>query len=342
MKNKMLIQENVNLQKLNTFHLNEETRFFCKVSCEEELIHALNFAESESLPVLILGGGSNILLSGPFRGLTIHIQNQGIRVLQSGNDRVRIAVSAGENWHSLVMHCLNQGWSGLENLSLIPGSVGAAPMQNIGAYGVEAGQWIHSLRYYHRLEKCWKELAGSDCQFAYRESIFKKELKDLAVIWEVQFELSLQPYVNTGYGDIQQVLKAKGVQNPDPKSVSEAVCEIRQSKLPDPDVLGNAGSFFKNPVLDMAVFQQLQKDWPDIPSYPAGTGMVKIPAGWLLEKAGWKGYREGNCGVHEKQALVLVNYGNASGYEILQLAKKIIADLEIRMGLSLHPEVNVI
>jgi UDP-N-acetylmuramate dehydrogenase len=272
----------------------------------------------------------------------IRIANRGIALLEETSDTVLIGVQAGENWHELVIQCLKKGWFGIENLSLIPGSVGAAPMQNIGAYGVEVKQVIEHVHYYDLGKKEMKILSNAECRFGYRESIFKQELKDKAVIWQVDFRLSKQPSAKMEYGDIKAVLDGKGLLNPTPKDVSDAVIQIRQSKLPDPAEIGNAGSFFKNPVVDVAIYNVLKENYPEAPSYPAGDGLVKIPAGWLIEKAGWKGKTIGNYGVHARQALVLVNYGGAKGSDIYQLAKDIQADVLAKFGVELQMEVNLI
>ncbi len=337
-----IISSGVSLKNFNSFQIDESTRFFCKAENPEELNTALAFAEEQQLDLLVLGGGSNVLLTRYFPGLTIKIDNRGIEVLDKNDTTIRLKVAAGENWHEFVQTCLQNSWFGLENLSLIPGSVGAAPMQNIGAYGVEAGKWIRKVRYFHLERKVFEEISGEGCHFGYRESIFKTELKGKAIIWEVEFELSLLPEPSFAYGDIAGILKRDGIGHPAPADVSRAVIEIRQSKLPDPAVLGNAGSFFKNPVIQQADFERLKNTWPEIPSYPAGEGLVKVPAGWLIEKAGWKGYRDGAGAVHEKQALVLVNHGGAAGNDILNLAKRIISDIESKTGIRLQAEVNII
>ena len=326
----------------NSFHINESSRFFCQVSETGQIQEALNLAKSQNLEVLVLGGGSNILLTKAFDGITIRISNKGIEVLETNDEHVVLRVAAGENWHSFVEHCLENNFFGLENLSLIPGSVGAAPMQNIGAYGVEVGSTIVSVQYFDRQKEQFEHISAEDCKFSYRESIFKNTLKNSAIIWTVDFKLSRHAKPATGYGDIAALLAKQGISNPTPADVSRAVIEIRRSKLPDPAVLGNAGSFFKNPVISSADFEILKKECPEIPSYPAPDGLVKVPAGWLIEKAGWKGYRTANCGVHERQALVLVNHGSAKGSDILNLAWEIIEDVRQKFGIQLHPEVNII
>lgn len=336
------ISENQNLRKLHTFGLDFQCRYFTEATTLSELQSALSFAKESFFPFLILGGGSNLLPIKDFNGLVIRIANKGIVLLEETSDTVLIGVEAGENWHELVMQCLEKSWFGIENLSLIPGSVGAAPMQNIGAYGVEVKQVIEQVHYYDLESGSMKFLSNEQCRFGYRESIFKQELKDKAVIWQVDFRLSKQPAAKMEYGDIKAVLDGKGLLDPTPKDVSDAVIQIRQSKLPDPAQIGNAGSFFKNPVVDVAKYNVLKENYPGAPSYPAGDGLVKIPAGWLIEKAGWKGKTIGNYGVHARQALVLVNYGGAKGSDIYQLAKDIQADVLAKFGVELQMEVNLV
>jgi UDP-N-acetylmuramate dehydrogenase len=338
----MRIEENISLKPYNTFGIEETSSFFCEVNSSEHLQLALSFAKAKNLDFLVLGGGSNVLITKPYSGLVIHIQNKGIEILDENKDQITIHVAAGENWHELVMQTLKKGWYGLENLSLIPGSVGAAPMQNIGAYGVEAKQFIRSVTYWDLQSASFKNINSEDCEFGYRESIFKNKLKDKAIIWAVDFVLSKNPLPKTEYGDIQKVLEEKGIKEPNPLQISEAVVSIRQSKLPDPKEIGNAGSFFKNPVVEKSVLEAIQIQYPEVPFYPAGEGLVKIPAGWLIEKAGWKGKRIENYGVHARQALVLVNYGGATGNQILQLSKDIQADIFEKFGISLKAEVNLV
>jgi len=335
------IQNLVSLQPYNTFGIDESAAFFCTVDAPDQLAEALAFASERSLEVLILGGGSNILFTRSFQGLVIQICNRGI-ASQRVEEKLLVDVAAGENWHAFVLHSLSQGWFGLENLSLIPGQVGAAPMQNIGAYGVEVGNLIDSVTYYDRQTGKMESLPGNQCRFGYRESIFKHELKNRAIIWSVCFALSSKPNLHIGYGDIQKVLADKGLENPTPKDVSEAVMQIRQSKLPDPAQVGNAGSFFKNPVVPASILTSIQVGYPSVPFYNAPDGHFKIPAGWLIETAGWKGRRLGNAGVHDRQALVLVNGGGATGADILNLATAIQNSVKDQFGILLQPEVNFV
>lgn len=333
---------NQSLKPYNTFGLDESCDFFVSVSQLSELTEAIKWARYENLPVQILGGGSNVLLIKRFKGLVIQISNKGKEVRHLTDGSVIVKVAAGENWHQFVLVSLENGWYGLENLSLIPGNVGAAPMQNIGAYGAEARNSIIEVEYLDRDTLELKTLSAEDCDFGYRESIFKHALKDKAIIWSVTFRLSLQPNVKIEYGDIRKQLTEWGIESPSPQDVSRAVIRIRQSKLPDPAEMGNAGSFFKNPVVEKSIYDMIRQNHPEVPQYPVNETHVKIPAGWLIETAGWKGKDLGTHGVHKKQALVLVNYGNAKGSEILSLSHAIQTDVKAKFGIELQAEVNVI
>lgn len=336
------ITENQTLKPFNTFGIDCFARYFCSVSSKSELLQALDFGKTNQLQFLILGGGSNLLISKNFEGLVIKIENKGIEVVGKTDKKTEIKVSAGENWHNLVIQSLESSWFGLENLSLIPGNVGASPMQNIGAYGIEVKDLITNVEFYNIELNEWQNFNPTQCQFGYRESIFKHELKGKAIIWSVTFSLSLIPEAKIEYGDIKSVLTRKQISNPGPKDVSDAVIEIRQSKLPDPKVLGNAGSFFKNPMVQPAILEEIKKKYPEVPNFASEGGLFKIPAGWLIEKAGWKGKSLGNYGVHDRQALVLVNYGNASGMEIFELAQSIQHDIKSKFNIELQVEVNLI
>lgn len=291
---------------------------------------------------MVLGGGSNVLFKSDFDGLVILNRISGIEIISENEDEVIIKVGAGEVWHDLVMHCVNNGWGGIENLSLIPGTVGAAPMQNIGAYGVEIKEVFTELNAYDIENGEFKTFSNKECEFAYRSSVFKTHLKGKYIICEVSFSLSKKPIINSSYGAIQKTLEKKGISNPGIQDISQAVIEIRKSKLPDPAEIGNCGSFFKNPVVEKRLANNLGKKYPQMPRYPIDENHVKIPAGWLIEKAGWKGKKIGNTGSHKDQALVLVNYGNANGEEIAQLALDIQKDISIRFDILLEPEVNII
>jgi UDP-N-acetylmuramate dehydrogenase len=292
-------------------------------------------------PLHILGGGSNLLLTQNLLGLTIKNEIDGIEIMLENEHEVLVKVGGGVVWHQFVLWAVANGLGGIENLSLIPGTVGASPIQNIGAYGVELKDVFHSLDAYDlgTGEPC--TFHQEECQFGYRDSVFKRELKGKFFIVNVNFRLQKHPKTNTAYGDIQRILQEWEIAKPTISDVSNAVIHIRQSKLPDPAVIGNAGSFFKNPELEPADFQRFKEKFPEAPNYPQADGRVKLPAGWLIEQAGWKGERIGDAGCHAKQALVLVNYGEAKGEEILALAEKIQASVLEKFGIALTPEVNI-
>jgi UDP-N-acetylmuramate dehydrogenase len=335
------IQHHVSLKPYNTFGLDVQAKAFCEVHSLEEFKSAIR--EKGNLPFLILGGGSNVLLSRDYDGLIILNRIEGKEIVEETKDWVKLKINSGENWHELVMYCVDQGWGGIENLSLIPGTVGAAPMQNIGAYGVELEQVFESLEALTLETLELETFVKETCAFGYRESVFKKALKGKYFIYSVTLKLMKHPSVHVQYGDVSAVLEEKGLtaETAGIQDVSSAVIQIRKSKLPNPKELGNSGSFFKNPVIPKAQFETLKQKFPDIKGYEQEAG-VKVPAGWLIEHAGWKGKRVGNTGSHAKQALVLVNYGDAKGEEIWQLAQDIIADIETKYGICLDPEVNVI
>jgi UDP-N-acetylmuramate dehydrogenase len=334
----MRIFEDYSLKKYNTFGIDVKASYFAIVQSTSELRKLLAEPEFLHLPKLFLGGGSNILLCGDYQGLVIQVDLEGIADLGNG----LIKVQAGENWHEFVLWTLNHGYNGIENLSLIPGNVGTAPMQNIGAYGVELKDVFVELEAFHIASEEIHVFTNEDCNFAYRESIFKHKHKGEYVILSVTFQLSKEGNLNTSYGAIQDVLSEKGISQPTAKDVSEAVISIRQSKLPDPKEIGNSGSFFKNPVILKSTFEEIQKEYPDVPSYPVNGREVKVPAGWLIEKAGWKGKRIDDYGVHQNQALVLVNYGNAKGEDIYKLALEIQSSIKKKFDVHLQMEVNVI
>ena len=291
--------------------------------------------------IRILGGGSNVLLCNDIRETVVHNQLRGISIIKEDEDHVWLYAAAGEVWHELVLYAIERGYGGIENLALIPGTVGASPIQNIGAYGVEVKDTIDMVHAYHWAQNRPVTYTNTECGFAYRDSIFKHELKGQVIVTGVTYKLSKKPVLNTAYGAIKDELEAMGVTNAGVQDVAAAVIRIRQSKLPDPKVVGNAGSFFKNPVVDRALFLQLLAAYPAMPSYPAGPDAVKIPAGWLIEQCGWKGFREGNAGVHPKQALVLVNYGHADGQEIWQLSQRIVDSVSQRFGIEPEREVQI-
>jgi len=334
------MQEGVSLKPYHTFGLDVNASDLKEVKSLEEFKSVYT---ADSGPKLILGGGSNVLFTKRFEGTVILNRIRGIEIVSQDKRKVEVRVASGENWHSFVQYCIEQDWGGLENLSLIPGTVGAAPMQNIGAYGVEVKGLITAVEYIELDTLNERILDSASCRFGYRESIFKHELKGKVFIHAVRFSLHKSPHqVNTSYGAIREELAEMGVKDPSIGEVSKAVIAIRQSKLPDPKVLGNAGSFFKNPELKPQAFKALLKKFPEMPNYPLTNGDIKVPAGWLIERAGWKGKRVGNTGCHKRQALVLVNYGGASGEEVHQLAQEIIADIKERFGVELKPEVNFV
>ncbi|RIV27704.1 UDP-N-acetylmuramate dehydrogenase [Fibrisoma montanum] len=338
------IQSHVSLKPYNTFGIEANARYWVEINAEDDLQTLLQLTDYTGFPKLILGGGSNLLLTRSFDGLVVKISIQGIDVIREDDRHVYVKAGAGVNWHELVMYSVNHGFAGLENLSLIPGTVGAAPMQNIGAYGVEIEQVFDSLTAVHMPTGETRTFTHADCGFGYRESVFKRECKGQYIITSVTFRLDKQPTFHTSYGAIQETLSDMGVDENSLsiKAVSDAVIKIRRSKLPDPAEIGNAGSFFKNPEIPKTQFENLKEQYPAMPGYPIGDTTVKLPAGWLIEQAGWKGYREGDAGVHARQALVLVNYGNATGDQILSLAHRVQASVAEKFGVSITPEVNVI
>ena len=338
MSTKLSIHKDFDLSSFNTMGVSSKAAFFAEVASVPELQEAIKFAKDKNLEILVLGGGSNILFKKDFDGLVIYNALKGRDFLSE----IDLKIASGENWHELVLFCVENGLGGIENLSLIPGSVGAAPIQNIGAYGVELENVFSSLEAFMIDSGELKTFTKDECKFGYRESIFKKELKGKAVITSVTLRLSKDHTVNTSYKALSEKLLEKGISEPDIKDISDCVIEIRQSKLPDPKQIGNTGSFFKNPVISVQHFNQLKSEYPDIPSYPVTERQVKIPAGWLIEKAGWKGKRIGDAGVHDKQALVLVNHGNATGEEIWNLATEICLSISTEFEINLIPEVNLI
>ena len=338
MSTKLSIHKDFDLSSFNTMGVSSKAAFFAEVASVPELQEAIKFAKDKNLEILVLGGGSNILFKKDFDGLVIYNALKGRDFLSE----IDLKIASGENWHELVLFCVENGLGGIENLSLIPGSVGAAPIQNIGAYGVELENVFSSLEAFMIDSGELKTFTKDECNFGYRESIFKKELKGKAVITSVTLRLSKDHTVNTSYKALSEKLLEKGISEPDIKDISDCVIEIRQSKLPDPKQIGNTGSFFKNPVISVQHFNQLKSEYPDLPSYPVTERQVKVPAGWLIEKAGWKGKRIGDAGVHDKQALVLVNHGNATGEEIWNLATEICLSICTEFEINLIPEVNLI
>ncbi len=335
------MQHNISLKAFNTFGVDAVAHSFITVSSVAQLEHVFNDIITPDQSYLILGGGSNMLFTQDYNGVIVKNEIEGIDVVNEDEEHVYVKAGAGVNWHEFVLHCINHGWGGVENLSLIPGTVGAAPVQNIGAYGVELKDVLHSLRFWDIRKQQLISFDNAACAFGYRNSIFKKDLKGLAVICDVTFRLTKQHKVKVGYGAIQDQLAKQGITDPTIRDVSNAVIAIRSSKLPDPKLIGNAGSFFKNPVVTQHFFENLQKCYPDVVAYPSGAD-VKLAAGWLIEQVGWKGFHEGSVGCYEKQALVLVNFGGATGKEILHLAQRIQASVKGKFDVELEMEVNVI
>lgn len=332
------IQYDYSLRGLNTFGIDARAKAYLRVTSADMLIHIKNDDWLARLPRLILGGGSNLLLTRDFPGLVLHMCTTGVGVVEEKTETTYVKAAAGENWHGFVQWTLQQGLGGLENLSLIPGNVGAAPIQNIGAYGIELKDRFHALTAFDFETGKTVVLDRDACRFGYRDSVFKHELRDRAVILDVTFALPKAWQANVQYADVAQELAARGINHPSPIDVSDAVIEIRRRKLPDPAKIGNAGSFFKNPVVSKELRDALQARFPQMVSYPQPDGTFKLAAGWLIDQCGWKGKNLGAAGVYEKQALVLVNRGGASGAEIAELARLIQADVLTRFGVSLEPE----
>ncbi len=337
----MQISENHPLKSLNTFGIDTHASYYTELH-DREALQALHADTSVFRGKhLVLGGGSNILFSRDFNGTVIRMMFGGKEVIDRNESHVFLQVQAGEHWDDLVAYCVSKGWGGLENLSLIPGQVGSSPIQNIGAYGVELENTLVSLEAFNKKTGKTETFTHDDCQFGYRTSFFKSNGNNQYIITSVTFRLDAHPKLNTRYGSVAEELNKMRVSSPTIADVREAVCRIRRSKLPDPEKLGNAGSFFKNPLVSEKDYRALKNEYPQIVAYPTAQGM-KLAAGWLIEQAGWKGYRKGDAGVHDKQALVLVNHGNASGKEILNLADHIRASVKQRFGVPLQPEVNII
>ncbi len=335
--------QDLSLKPYNTFGIDQKCNWFCELNHENELHEVRKFLEEYPMEVLIIGGGSNLLLTHDFDGLVLRNNLKGIKIEIEKDSKVYVKAMAGEVWHQFVMWTIEHELAGLENLSLIPGCVGAAPMQNIGAYGVELKDTFYSLEAIHMVTGEKHVFTNAECKFGYRESVFKNEIKGQYIITSVTFKLNRFPDFKTTYGAIQQELEHMGVKELDIHSISQAVINIRSSKLPDPAKIGNAGSFFKNPVVSQEVADKLKLEHPDAPVYPAADGKAKLAAGWLIEKAGWKGKTiDERYGVHKLQALVLVNYGGAKGNEVYQLSSDILADVKARFGVELEREVNII
>jgi len=337
----MFIQEDINLKKYNTFGIDAKAKLFCEINSIPKLQQALAL---EGYPnIFVLGGGSNMLITRDLENLVLYINLKGIEVVSENSDEVTIKVNAGENWHNMVLWTLEHNYGGLENLSLIPGNTGTAPIQNIGAYGVELKDTFVSCEAMEIATQKLKTFNKEECRFGYRDSYFKNEGLGKYIITSVNFKLTKRNHkLKVAYGAIVSELQNSGITEPGIRDVSNAVISIRKSKLPDPKELGNSGSFFKNPVVDKKQFDNFNQLYPNAPFYKVSQNEFKIPAGWLIEQCGFKGKRFGNAGVHENQALVLVNYGNATGAEIIDLAENIIESVFQKFGIGIIPEVNII
>lgn len=334
------LKENFSLKNYNTFGIDVKTRFFSACSTINEINETINIQINKNLPLMILGGGSNVLFTGNFSGVIIKPSLKGIEIVHENSREVQLKVGAGEDWDEFVGYCVQKGWGGVENLSLIPGNVGASPIQNIGAYGVEVKDVITGVETLEVEMYQIHHFKNAECRFGYRDSIFKRELKGKHIITHVYFQLNKEPDYILDYGNLKDELSKFDEINL--QNIRQAVIDIRNSKLPKPEEIGNAGSFFKNPVVEIAIAEKIKQNYPEMPIYALGNALVKIPAGWLIEKAGWKGKRDGNVGVHQKQALVLINLGNAAGKEVIEFAQKIQQSVLALFGIDLEMEVNVV
>ena len=333
------VRPQVSLKPYNSFGVDVQARLFAEAHSDADVREALAYAAQHDVPLLVIGGGSNLLLTADIQSLVLRMATRGIRILSDDGNKVVIEAEAGEPWHPFVQHTLAQGLSGLENLSLIPGTVGAAPMQNIGAYGVEIKDVFAGLTALDRQTGEMRDFTLAECNFAYRDSLFKQE-PGRWLILRVRFALDRAEHLHLEYGPVRQRLTEQGIDQPTASDVSRAICSIRNEKLPDPAVLGNAGSFFKNPLVSAALVAQLKVEYPDLVAYAQPDGQMKLAAGWLIERAGWKGFREADAGVHKLQALVLVNYGSATGLQLLDLAQRIQNDISERFHVELEMEPN--
>ncbi|MDP4207647.1 MAG: UDP-N-acetylmuramate dehydrogenase [Bacteroidota bacterium] len=336
----IIIEECYSLKSYNTFGLPARARFFAEAGTVEDLRTIVNVFCNDPKPKLILGGGSNLLFTDDFDGVVIFPDLKGNEIISQTPDDVYVKAYAGENWDNFVAYCVSQNWGGLENLSLIPGNVGACPIQNIGAYGVEAKDCIDKVDVINLKNGEIRQFTNAECKFGYRDSIFKREAKDQYIVTAVTFKLSKHPVCQTKYADVNEELKKFPEVNL--ASIRQAIINIRERKLPAPEKFGNAGSFFKNPVVSMNIFNNIKAEYPNVPSYPVNEHNIKIPAAWLIQTCGWKGKREGNVGTHETQPLVIINYGGATGSEIFGFAQKIQQSVLSQMGIELEMEVNII
>jgi UDP-N-acetylmuramate dehydrogenase len=337
----MLIFENHPLLTLNSFAIDAKAKYFTSIQSIDEIAEVVKKNKKDlNEQLLFLGGGSNLLFTKDFNGWVIKNDLKGIELIKEDENYFYVKAMAGENWHQFVMYCVDHNYAGVENLSLIPGNIGASPMQNIGAYGVEIKDVFCELEAYNIEDQQLVTFNKSDCEFGYRDSVFKTRLKNKFIITSVCFQLPKRPKYNTKYGAIEKELELMNITTPTIQAISNAVIQIRQSKLPDPLKIGNAGSFFKNPVISQAKFDALKLTFPNIPSFP-NNHLIKVPAGWLIEQCGWKGYRKKDAGCYTLQALVLVNYGKATGAEIVELSQEIIESVKDKFGIELEREVNI-
>ncbi len=334
----MNILTNHSLKALNTFHIDCQAHRFATFASKTELTELLHTLKKEE-PLYVLGGGSNTLFVRPFKGLILHPEEKDIQIVDKKGEYVWVRASAGTVWDDFVQFCIDSGLWGAENLSFIPGTVGASPVQNIGAYSCEAKDIIDSVEFYHLEKNRFETIKGENCAFGYRDSIFKHALKGKAIVTSVTYLLTEIPSPNLKYQQIEEAVKTLGA--PSLYNIRKAIIDIRQRKLPDPNEIGNGGSFFKNPVVSQEQVTSLINQYPEMPAYPVENG-VKLSAAWLIDQAGWKGYRDGDVGVHDKQALVLVNYGNAQGKDVLSLSRRITEDVAEKFGVMLEPEINIV
>lgn len=338
----MNLQQNISLKQYNTFGIDVKAKYLATFGSVQELEEILDQKPQGLNRELILGGGSNLLLTKEFDGLVLKNDIKGIQIIKEDEEHIYIKAGAGVNWHQFVLYCVNNNYAGVENLSLIPGNVGASPMQNIGAYGVEIKDVFYELDAFHKEGKAIHQFSLQECAFGYRESVFKNKYRNQFIITCVSYRLNKKPSFNTSYGAISQELEKMGVKELSIQAISQAVINIRSSKLPDPKQIGNAGSFFKNPIIPNDRFSELKNEFPSIVAFPSDSGHTKLAAGWLIEQCGWKGYRKGDAGCYSKQALVLVNYGKATGSEIFDLSEEIIQSVQKKFTVTLEREVNVV
>jgi UDP-N-acetylmuramate dehydrogenase len=337
----MQTTSNISLKPYHSFACQETASHFTIITSEKDIEAVVNWRKNNQQPLLILGSGSNVLFTKNFEGMVAKMELMGIKKLSETPSEVLLEVGAGENWHYFVSYCVQKGWGGIENLSLIPGTVGACPIQNIGAYGVEVKDTIKCVSAYDITNETWVTLNNNECNFGYRTSLFKNS-NNRYIISKVQFTLQKQPTLKTDYGVIREVLHDKNIKHPSLMDISNAIIQIRTEKLPDPKKIGNAGSFFKNPIIPIDQFEQLKSEFPKMIAYPISDTSYKIAAGWLIEACGWRGIQKGNVGCYEKQALVIVSYGALTGKEIFEFSELIIQSVHVKFGITLEREVNIL